>query len=120
MQEQLLHLLFLDTRPCCSVRVVPISTGAWGLNVNSFRIMQYPDHSPVVYVEMMTTSLFLEHKKDLDAYERRLGMLGQVALDEGPSRELLAQLASEYDRVDVGIDESGWSAAGAPQRLAQE
>ncbi|HEX3779147.1 MAG TPA: helix-turn-helix transcriptional regulator [Pseudonocardiaceae bacterium] len=120
MHEQMLHLLFLDGRPHCSVRVVPTSAAAHGLCPSAFRIMEYADHLPVIYVETMTASLFLENKKDSDAYQLKLGMLGRVALDEGRSREFLVRLASEYDRVDEGDDEPTWSAEGDARRLAEE
>lgn len=82
--------------------------------------MHYADHKPVIYVETQTASLFLEEKKDVDVYRTVLGMIGRVALDEGHSREFLARLASEYDRVDEGDDGPAWSAEPGVHQLAQE
>jgi transcriptional regulator with XRE-family HTH domain len=120
MHEQILHLLFLDGWRHCSVRIVPTSSQGYGQARNAFRIMHYADHKPVIYVETQTASLFLEEKKDVDVYRTVLGMIGRVALDEGRSREFLARLASEYDRVDEGDDGPAWSAESGVHRLAQE
>lgn len=105
MHEQLLHLLFLDTRPQCTIRIVPASAGNRGLAPHGFRIMDYADHPPVAYVETLTASLFLEQRPDIALYRARLNRIDRVALDEGHSREVLALLASEYDRMGEGDHE---------------
>jgi hypothetical protein len=48
MVEQMLHLLFLDSRPQCDIRVVPREAGSIGVTNHSFRIMTYVEHRPRV------------------------------------------------------------------------
>lgn len=103
MHEQLLQLVFLTARPEIDIRVVPASAGphsVWG----PFTLMGYENHGPVVYVESLTTSLFLEKPRDLQTYKEVLNRLDYAALDAGQSREWLATLASEFDKPKGGPD----------------
>jgi transcriptional regulator with XRE-family HTH domain len=111
MHEQLLWLLFLDSRPYCDIRVVPRSGGR-GQAMNNFRIMEYVDNGPVVYVETETASLFLENRADLDFYRGKLGRIDHVALDKARSREFLERLADDHDRAGEGDGGQGRPAGG--------
>jgi hypothetical protein len=68
MYEQMLHLLFVSSRPQCSIRVIPVSSGARGMAEGSFQVFGHPEGPPVVCVQNQTTSEFLESKKELTAY----------------------------------------------------
>lgn len=96
MHEQMLHLLFAGSRPQCSIRVVPAVAGAHGLALGSFHIFGYPEGAPVVHVEHLTTSEFLESSQELRAYRATLKRLADVALDQAQSREFISRLASAY------------------------
>jgi hypothetical protein len=98
MHEQMLHLLLACATPPYHLRVVLASVGARTGATGSFIWTAHKNHNPVIYVEHLTTSLFLEGRDEVLAYARRLDRLSDVALDEGQSREFLAGLASEYDR----------------------
>lgn len=97
MHEQCLKLLFDANRPQTAIRVIPSAVGAHAGTPGAFRIMQISGHKPVVYVENYTVSLFLEQRDDIDAYRRSVDALTAVALDEGQSRTLIAEVANEYD-----------------------
>jgi transcriptional regulator with XRE-family HTH domain len=116
MHEQMLHLLFQGTRPQCSIRVIPLSAGGRGLAAGSFHIFGYTDGPPVVYVEHETTSDFLESPTDLEGYRTVLKRVASVALDEAQSRELIAWLASDYERQGAARHGDARGRAG----LAQE
>ena len=62
--------------------------------------MMWAEHDPAICVEIPTASLFLERPDDVRAYQEILNGLDQVALTEGQSRSFLAELASEYDRME--------------------
>jgi transcriptional regulator with XRE-family HTH domain len=117
MNEQLLHLLFLGSRPHCSVRVVPISAGARGLPAGSFHIFRYAEDRPVACVQHEATSEFLEDRIEMATYRRILNRVASVALDEGQSREFLALAASDHERLGETWDGSD---ARGPGGLAQE
>lgn len=97
MNEQLLHMSLTAVRPSCTIRVIPASAGPVGSLGGSFRLMEYPDHGPVVYVENHTNSLFLEAPQDVAYHRSLLARLTEIALDEGQSNEQLVRLANEYD-----------------------
>jgi transcriptional regulator with XRE-family HTH domain len=103
MHEQMLQLVFLTSRPQHQIRVVP--AGAEPHNVGSFMLMGYETHGPMVYVEALTTSLYLEKPDHIAAHKEILDRLDQTALDTGESRELLARLASNFDRPEDEADE---------------
>jgi len=100
MHEQLLHLVFLTSWRHCEIRVIPASVGGRGLAHGAFRLMKYVEHDSVVYVEQEAVSLFLDRRTHTDHYRKVLDRLDQAALDEGQSRRVLADLASEFDRAE--------------------
>lgn len=104
MHEQMLHLLLMCATPPCRVRVVPARVGARTGTIGAFTWTAHKDHNPVIYVEHLTTSLFLESPFDRMAYRDRLNQLSALALDEGQSRAFLANLASEYDHEEGDDD----------------
>jgi Domain of unknown function (DUF5753) len=68
----------------------------------AFRLMEFADFRPVVYLESITSSLFLEQPIEIEAYQHILESLAETALDEEESRKLIATLATELyvDRED--------------------
>jgi transcriptional regulator with XRE-family HTH domain len=102
MADQLHHLWRMALRPYLTLRVVPAIRGAHAAINGSFRLMEFAEFKPVVYLESETSSLFLEKPIEIDAYQRILEALAETALEEGESRELIATLATELyaDRED--------------------
>lgn len=98
MNDQLLHLLFLGDRPECAIRVIPASAGVRGMTVGSFHLFRYKDDPSVICVQHETTSEFLETEDEVASYRSILNRVATVALDGAQSRELLAMLASGYER----------------------
>jgi transcriptional regulator with XRE-family HTH domain len=117
MYEQMLHLLFVDSRQQCSIRVIPVSAGGRGMAAGAFLIFGYPEGSPVVCVQHETTSEFLESEEDLAGYRTVLNRVASVALDEAQSREFIVQMASDYERQGAARHDQD---AGRPTGVAQE
>jgi transcriptional regulator with XRE-family HTH domain len=104
MHEQLLQLVFLTSRPQYQIRLLSAHAGpheVWG---GMFMLMGFATHGPVVYVETLTKSVFLEKPADVASYQQVLKRLDQAALDAGQSRQRLAHLASEFDKPEDGPD----------------
>jgi transcriptional regulator with XRE-family HTH domain len=95
MSEQLHYLLEMVVRPHVGIRVVPASVGIHAAIAGHFKLMEFPEFNPVVYLEAETSSAFLEEPADIAAYFRVVGKLAAVALTEGESRDLIAALAIE-------------------------
>lgn len=102
MFEQLQHLVRKATRPYLTLRVVPVARGGHAAVAGSFRLMEFAEFRPVVYLESQTASLFLEKPEEIAAYRRSLGLLADTALGEEESVTLIATLATELyaDRED--------------------
>ena len=107
MHEQLLHLLFMGNRPECAIRVVPVSAGATGMVGCSFQIFGYQEDPPLVCLQNVTTSEFLENDEDVASYRSILNRVASVALDGAQSREWLATAASKYERLGDGQGDTG-------------
>ncbi len=105
MGRQLRHLEESSHLPNVSIRVVPLSAGMHiGLQIGSFVLLEFPEHPtvylsepPVVYVDGYTGALYLERETEIRQYCSGLAGIRRVALDEGKSRELVAQIAREYE-----------------------
>ncbi|MGH3435809.1 MAG: helix-turn-helix domain-containing protein [Sciscionella sp.] len=105
MSEQLHHLLRMSVRPYLTLRVAPTSLGAHAGIAGQFKLMEFAEFKPVVYIDSETSSLFLEEPEEIAAYRRILAGLADSALDEGQSRELIARLATELYAEGEGDDE---------------
>ncbi|SFB39775.1 Helix-turn-helix domain-containing protein [Amycolatopsis marina] len=105
MNEQLLHLALASSWPRCEVRVIESATMPVGVFGGSFRLMRFSEHRPVAYAKTLTASLFLEEAEKIRRYAEVLNELAVHALNGGQSREWLASLASEYDRVETDRDD---------------
>jgi transcriptional regulator with XRE-family HTH domain len=105
MHEQLLHLVFSTTRQRLGIRVVPVSAGARLARTGDFRLFEYAkEHRPVIYLDGRVGALFLDEDSFVASYRELVTKLDAIALDEGQSREFLASLASDHDRVRGVLD----------------
>lgn len=102
MNEQLLHLAFIANRPHIDIRIIPFASGGLVATTNHMSLMDFAEHGPVLYLEAQGAGLFVENAEDTERARSLLRQLADDALDEGQSREMLARLASEYDRPPEG------------------
>jgi hypothetical protein len=100
MQEQLLHLVLSSSLPHCSIRVVPESTGSYCLFSGPFSLMEFESHPAVGYADTYTAGVFIEDRPAVESYFSLLERLRQDAMSKGESREWLAELANQYDRME--------------------
>jgi hypothetical protein len=96
MHEQLLHLVLTAALDNVSLRIVPRAAGTFG---DAFRLMEFSQHRPIVYLDNLRFGgLILEDPDYVNSYQELVPVLDDVALDEGQSREFAAELAYAYDR----------------------
>jgi hypothetical protein len=100
MQEQMLHLVLTSSLSHCSIRVMLESAGNYGAVGGAFMLMDYAAFSPAVYAETYTAGLFVEEPQDVAIYCEILARLDSDALKGAQSTEWLAELASDFDRVE--------------------
>ncbi|MGX5189111.1 helix-turn-helix domain-containing protein [Streptomyces avermitilis] len=100
MREQLEHLVEQSQLPHVTVQVIPFEMGAHpGLN-GQYAILEFPDaaDSSVVYIEGVTSDLYLEKAADVQKYSVMYEHLRAQALNVEHSRQFIADIAKEYAR----------------------
>ncbi|MEU8925040.1 helix-turn-helix transcriptional regulator [Kitasatospora sp. NPDC048545] len=99
MAKQLQQLVAASKEPNVTLQVVPFEAGAHAGVLGSFVILEFPVRNDldVVYTEAMTSSLYLERDDDVTAHDQAFDRLRAAALDAGPSRRLVAQIAKELE-----------------------
>jgi transcriptional regulator with XRE-family HTH domain len=109
MREQLLKLLFIAALPHVTLRVLPAAAEEQASFGGPFRLFEYREHNPLVYLDQPWTGLFLEDREFVANYRRLLPKISSTALDEAESRMFVADLANTLDqgsrRRDAGIYE---------------
>ena len=98
MHEQLLKLLFVAAQPNVTLRVLPASAEALAVFGSSFRLFEYPEHNPLIYLDHVKTGIFLEEREFVAAYRRLLPKISSIALSEAESRVFVADLANAFDQ----------------------
>lgn len=92
------HLVEQSQLPHVTVQVIPFDMGAHpGLN-GQYAILEFPDasDSSVVYIEGVTSDLYLEKPADVQKYSVMYEHLRAQALNVDQSRQCIADIAKEY------------------------
>ncbi|MFD5075675.1 helix-turn-helix domain-containing protein [Streptomyces sp. NPDC058371] len=100
MRDQLEHLVEQSQLPHVTVQVIPFDMGAHpGLN-GQYAILEFPDaaDSSVVYIEGVTSDLYLEKANDVQKYSVMYEHLRAQALNVDQSRQFIADIAKDYAR----------------------
>ena len=65
MHEQLLQLVIVAAMPTCDLRIVPGVAGERALFGGSFRLFEFREHRPLVFLDGVAVGLFLEDPTSL-------------------------------------------------------
>ncbi|WP_251093807.1 helix-turn-helix transcriptional regulator [Streptomyces sp. Caat 7-52] len=98
MREQLEHLIEMSQLPHVTVQVLPFEVGAHpGLN-GQYAILEFADaaDSSVVYLEGVTSDLYLEKAQDVQKYAVMYEHLRAQSLNVEASRQFIADVAKAY------------------------
>ena len=70
MREQLEALIEATRQPNITVQVIPFSVGGHAAAGGAFSILRFPDEdlSDVIYVEQLTSAIYLDKPDDVDYY----------------------------------------------------
>jgi transcriptional regulator with XRE-family HTH domain len=84
MKAQLRHLIEMCDHPNVTLQILPFSAGAHRAMGGPFTILRYtePDLRDVVYIEQLTSALYLDKPTEVDAY---LEVIEEVCLQADPS-----------------------------------
>jgi transcriptional regulator with XRE-family HTH domain len=98
MREQLEHLIELSELPHVTVQVLPFEVGAHpGIN-GQYAILEFADaaDSSVVYLEGVTSDLYLEKAQDVQKYAVMYEHLRAQSHNVEVSRQFIAEAAKRY------------------------
>jgi hypothetical protein len=97
VREQLEHLIEVADHPAVTLQILPFSAGAHSAMGGAFTILRFaePDLADVVYIEQLTSALYLDKPVEVDSY---LAVMEQLCLKAEPvasTREILQRVYSE-------------------------
>jgi transcriptional regulator with XRE-family HTH domain len=98
MKAQVRHLIEMCDHPNITLQILPFSAGAHRAMGGPFTILRYtePDLRDVVYIEQLTSALYLDKPTEVDAY---LEVIEEVCLQADPSARTPGFLSSVIDSL---------------------
>lgn len=97
MRAQLAHLIEVASLPRITIQVVPFDRGGHAAGGGSFTILRFaePEVPDIVYIEQLTSALYLDSREDVDHYLEVMNELSTEALAPPRSAALLAEITKE-------------------------
>jgi hypothetical protein len=94
MEAQLDRLIELAAEPNIALHVVTLQSGYHAAAAGSFSILRFaaPELPDVVYLEQLTSALYLDKRRDVDHYSAVMDQLSVQAERRVPTVELLARI----------------------------
>ncbi|MFF3765852.1 helix-turn-helix domain-containing protein [Streptomyces sp. NPDC001922] len=98
MRDQLDHLIELSQLPHVTVQIMPHTMGAHPGVTGQYTILEFPDaaDSSVVYLEGVTSDLYLEKANDVQSYSVMYEHLRAQALNVEQTRQFITDVAKSY------------------------
>ena len=100
MREQLKHLIDMCDHPAVTVQVLPFSVASHPAMGGPFTILRFsePDLRDVVYIEQLTSALYLDKAAEVDSY---LEVMEQLCLEAKPAAKTPQILKSALDELEA-------------------
>ena len=97
MRAQIEHLLELSSAPNIDVQVLPFHSGAHAAAGGSFTILRFaePDLPDVVYLEQLTSAVYLDKRSDVEDYVMIMERISVQAETPTRSQATLRRLLNE-------------------------
>ncbi|WP_455353710.1 helix-turn-helix domain-containing protein [Streptomyces sp. SYSU K217416] len=94
MRGQLEHLIEISERPNITLQVMPFSFGGHAGEGGAFTMLRFPesDLQDLVYLEQLTSALYLDKREEVALYERVMKQLQRDSPDPDGTRDLLRGL----------------------------
>lgn len=99
MREQLTALIDATKMPNVKLQVMPFQFGGHAAAGGSFSILRFPDQDlpDVVYVEQLTSALYLEKREDVEEYAAAMERLAVEADQPAKSAETLEAILRDLE-----------------------
>ncbi|GAA2676505.1 helix-turn-helix transcriptional regulator [Streptomyces lunalinharesii] len=94
MRGQLKHLIDISERPNVRLQVMPFNFGGHAGESGAFTMLRFPesDLSDVVYLEQLTSALYVDKPEEVALYERAMERLQEDSPNPSATRDLLRGL----------------------------
>jgi len=102
LREQIESLLAMCEQPSVRLQVIPFESGGHAAAGGAFTILRfpYPDMPDVVYLEHLTSGLYLDKREDVDHYAAAMGRLTIEAEPPARTPELLRKALRDLDAAE--------------------
>jgi Domain of unknown function (DUF5753)/Helix-turn-helix domain len=99
MRTQIAALIDATKLPNVTIQIVPFSAGGHAAAGGNFSILRFPDAElpDVIYMEQLTTALYLDKRDDVDQYAAAMERLCVEAEPPERTLALLERILHEYD-----------------------
>lgn len=99
MRRQLEHLLTISDRPGLTIQISPFLTGASYAAPGSFSILQFAtdDLPDVVYVEQLTSAVYLDKRADVDRYIEAMNHISAASTTPEQTTDLICSMLAELE-----------------------
>ena len=96
MREQIRHLIDMCDHPAVTLQILPFQIGAHPAMGGPFTILRFsePDLRDVVYIEQLTSALYLDKAAEVDSY---LEVMEQLCLQAEPAAKTPEILKAAFD-----------------------
>jgi transcriptional regulator with XRE-family HTH domain len=97
MRAQLARLVEIAGLPQVTIQVVPFARGGHAAAGGSFSVLRFaePEVPDIVYIEQLTSALYLDSREDVDHYLEVMDNLSAQALAPARSAQFLAEIAEQ-------------------------
>ncbi|MGR8009151.1 helix-turn-helix domain-containing protein [Streptomyces hypolithicus] len=94
MRGQLQHLIEVSEQPNVTLQVMPFSFGGHAGESGAFTVLRFPesDLSDLVYLEQLTSALYLDKREEVAQYENVMARLQKDSPSPAESRDVLRGL----------------------------
>jgi hypothetical protein len=98
MREQIRHLIDMCDHPAVTLQILPFQVGAHPAMGGPFTILRFsePDLRDVVYIEQLTSALYLDKPAEVDSY---LEVMEQLCLQAEPAAKTAEILQAAHDSL---------------------
>jgi hypothetical protein len=104
MREQLEHLAKLAELPNMTLQVIPFGFGGHAAAGGAFTLLRFPDQTlpDVVYIEQLTSALYLDKREDVDTYLEAMERLSVEADTPARSSERFIEIRKDLNEAGSG------------------
>jgi hypothetical protein len=106
MRAQIKALIEATKRPNVKLQLIPFSSGGHAAMGGAFTVLRFPDQDlpDVIYIEQLTSALYLDKRDDVDHYAEAMELLCVDAEPPNRTAEILERVLEDYGR-DFGAKE---------------